>query len=87
VRQLLGSLLNLYVLAIFVRIILSWFPVRAGSALVGVYSFLASITEPVLGPARRLIPPLGGLDLSPIIVIFGIEIIGSSLLGRPVGVF
>lgn len=52
----------------------------------GIYSFLYTVTEPILGPVRRILPPLGGFDLSPIIVIFGIEILGSRILGRPIGV-
>ena len=40
----------------------------------------ASITEPVLGPARRLLPPMGGLDFSPIIVMFLIHVIRSYLV-------
>lgn len=48
-----------------------------------VYTFLYAITEPVLGPIRRVLPPLGsggmGLDLSPIIVLFGITILLSAI--------
>lgn len=79
---LICLVLSLYVLALFARIILSWFPISPGSGLAPVYSVLYSITEPVLGPVRRLLPPVGvggmGLDLSPIIVTFAI-----SLLIRP----
>jgi YggT family protein len=70
----LCALAYLYLVAIFGRIILSWFPIESGSALATVYSFLFSITEPVLGPLRRVLPPVRmgmmALDLSPIIVIF-----------------
>jgi YggT family protein len=68
-------LLNLYVLLLFGRVILSWFPLSPGSALVGVYSFLFNVTEPVLGPLRRVLPPMGGFDLSPIIIFIGVQII------------
>ena len=85
--SLLATLLTIYVYALIGRIILSWFPMRPGSPLVGIYSFLYSITEPVLGPVRRILPSFGGFDFSPMIVIFGIEIIGSAVLGRAVGVF
>ena len=67
----------------FARIILSWFPVEPGSGLASVYGFLYAITEPVLGPIRRIIPPLGmggmGLDLSPLVVFFGISILRSAI--------
>lgn len=70
---------QLYFFAIFGRIILSWFPVQSGGLVAGIFSFLYTITEPLLGPVRRAIPPLRmggmGIDLSPIIVIFGLQIL------------
>ncbi|MGH9280565.1 MAG: YggT family protein [Acidimicrobiales bacterium] len=65
-------LLQAYLIILFARIILSWFPISPGSGMSTVYGFLHTITEPVLAPLRRLIPPIGmggmGLDLSPLIV-------------------
>ena len=78
--RLLADLLQLYVYAIFGRIILSYFPIRPGSAIAPVFSFLYSITEPVLGPARRVIPSIGMFDLSPIVVIVALQIIGGVLV-------
>ena len=72
-------LLNLYVLILFAAIVLSWFPLEPGSPMASVYGFLWRLTEPLLGPIRRAIPALRigsfGLDLSPFIVILGIQII------------
>ncbi len=83
--QILCTILNLYLIALFARIILSWFPLEPGTAMASIYQFLFTITEPVLGPLRRIIPPVGGggfrLDLSPIIVLIGIQIIQSAVLG------
>lgn len=80
---LVCALLNLYLIALFARIILSWFPVTPGGALAQIFSALYSITEPVLGPIRRAIPPIGmggmGLDLSPIIVIIGMRVLAGAL--------
>lgn len=68
-----------YQLAIFAAIVLSWFPVQPGSALETVRRVLFGVTEPVLGPLRRALPPvrLGGfaLDLSPIIVLIGLQVL------------
>lgn len=81
--RIICLLLWLYVIILFARIILSWFPVEPGSGLASVYGFLYSITEPVLGPIRRVIPPMGmggmGLDLSPLVVFFGISILRSAI--------
>ena len=83
--MLLCRLIDLYVLLLFGRIILSWFPLSPGSALASVYGFLYSLTEPVLGPVRRILPPLSfggaGLDLSPIIVVFGVRLLAAVVLG------
>ena len=72
-------LLSLYLVAIFGRIVLSWFPISPDSPMAPVFSFLYNITEPVLGPIRRLLPPIGvggmGLDLSPMVVLLGIQLL------------
>ena len=72
-------LLNLYVLILLASIVLSWFPGAPGGGLSAVRNVLYQLTEPVLGPLRRAIPAvrLGAvaLDLSPLIVLFGIQIL------------
>ena len=74
---LLCTLAQLYMLALFVRIVLSWFPISPGGAMASIFSFLYTVTEPVLGPVRRAIPPVRmggmGLDVSVIIVVFGLQ--------------
>jgi YggT family protein len=72
--SLIAYLINLYVLAIFARAILSFFPISHGSPIAGVASLLYRITEPVLAPVRRALPPMGGLDLSPLVVIIGLQL-------------
>ncbi|HSL59079.1 MAG TPA: YggT family protein [Acidimicrobiales bacterium] len=73
------SLLGIYVIIVFLRIIISWFPVSGDGPVATIGGVLYTLTEPVLGPIRRALPPvrLGGmgLDLSPIIVLFGIQIL------------
>jgi len=77
--DILCVLLQLYLYALFARILLSWFPVSPGGALASINSVLYSITEPILGPLRRAIPPvrlgMAAIDLSPIIVFIGIRIL------------
>ena len=66
------DILNLLLFVILVRVVLSYVPPSPGSALVPITRFLEAITEPVLRPVRRVVPPMrvGGttVDLSPIIV-------------------
>ena len=81
--RLVCTLLQLYFIALFARMILSWFPIQPGTAMASIHQFLHRITEPVLGPIRRVIPPvrLGsmGLDLSPTLVLFGIIILQGAI--------
>ena len=76
---------QLYLIAIFARIILSFFPLAPGTAMSSVFSALYSVTEPVLGPVRRVLPPIGmggmGLDLSPMLVILVVQLLLVPLLG------
>jgi YggT family protein len=80
---MISQLISVYTLVIFVRIILSWFPSSPGGALGQVNRVLIQVTEPVLGPARRIIPSLGPIDISPIIVVVALGFVQSLL--RDVG--
>jgi YggT family protein len=68
-------LLQLYVFVLLVRIVLSWFPLEPGGAMATVNGYLRSVTDPVLDPVRRLLPRTGMIDLSPLIVLIGIQVI------------
>ena len=60
-----------YIIAVIGVIILSWFPQQPDSPLYRVFVFFRRMTDPVLQPLRRVLPPVGGvLDLSPTIVLF-----------------
>lgn len=69
---MISQLISLYTFVIFIRIILSWFPISSNGPLAQVNRVLLQITEPVLGPARRIIPNIGPLDISPIVVVFAL---------------
>jgi YggT family protein len=73
------TLLSLYSFCLLGRIVLSYFPISPGSLVAQLFSFLYTITEPVLGPVRRVMPSLGGLDLSPLVIFFGIRILQSAI--------
>ncbi len=64
-------------MVIFIRVILSWFPHNPYNPLIKI---IYQISNPILNPVRNIIPPIGGLDISPIVVIFIIQIIKNIIL-------
>ncbi|HEX2755825.1 MAG TPA: YggT family protein [Candidatus Limnocylindrales bacterium] len=73
---LVANLLQIAFLAVWLlvlgRVFLSWFD-PAGRSPVG--SFVISATEPILAPIRRVLPPTGALDLSPLVVLVVLSIL------------
>lgn len=83
VVHLLVTLAQIYSFILLGRIVLSWIPnVDRSNQIV---QLLYQLTEPVLEPVRRTIPPLGMIDLSPIIVFIGLRILQSILMGMATG--
>jgi YggT family protein len=84
ILRILAVLVEIFVVVLIVRALLSWFPVRPGSPLIPVQRALAAVTEPVLRPIRRILPPVraGGMaiDLSILVVILVAEIVVIPLL-------
>jgi YggT family protein len=72
VAELINLLLNIYFFTILIQVILSW--VNPGGYNPAI-ALLYSLNEPILSRARRLIPPISGFDLSPIVVFIGIKLI------------
>ena len=72
VKDLTGKTVWTFIGAIIIQVILSW--VAAG-AYNPVISIIYSLTDPLLRPVRSVLPPLGGLDLSPLVVIFGLNLV------------
>ncbi|MCI0424588.1 MAG: YggT family protein [Actinobacteria bacterium] len=77
--DVLDTALTLYLIAVFAWVVLSWIPMSSGHPLGKVQYYLDRIIGPVIRPIRRVIPPIrlggGALDLSPIILLIGIQII------------
>ena len=86
-RTVIGELARAYFWILIIYIVLSWFPSTGstGGALVTVRDALGRVTEPLLTPVRRIIPPfrLGGmaLDLSPIIVLVVLQVVFIRVIG------
>lgn len=71
--QFISIFLTLLGGAILIRVLLSWIPVLSRDH--PLVRLLSQMTDPVLEPARRIIPPLGGIDFSPIVVLFLIRLL------------
>ncbi len=72
-------ILGIYTLIILARIIFSWVRVEPGTPVASIYSVIFALTEPVLGPLRRAIPPMrmgmAAIDLSPLIILVGVQLL------------
>lgn len=75
--ELISLFLNVLLFSILIQVVISW--INPGTYNPAV-SLLYSITEPVLRPCRRLIPPISGLDLSPLVALIAIQLIKMLLL-------
>lgn len=80
--DLITLAIGLYMIAIVIQAIASWVsPGNYNPAL----TLLYSLTEPLLRPARRLLPPIAGLDLSPILVLLALQVTKMLLVGLVLG--
>ena len=82
--DIIGLLINLYIWVLVIGAILSWLVafdvINTRNRFVqSVGDFIYKITEPALRPIRRFIPPLGGVDVSPLVLIFALMFIQSFL--------
>jgi len=83
VLGVIGLLVNIYFFALLAMIILSW--VAPGSNHPAIY-LLSQITEPVMAPVRKALPPMGGMDFSPILVFILINVVQIALRHMAAGV-
>jgi len=75
VNEILCALITVFIVVVFARVILSWFPVRPGTGLAQLNGLLIDLTEWVLAPMRRVIPPVGMIDVSFLVLTFGLFIL------------
>ena len=76
VINIIEWLLRLLTFAIIARALLSWFSPGYNNPIVRI---LDEITDPILSPLRKIIPAFGGIDFTPIIAIFLLQILGQWL--------
>ncbi|PKB70606.1 MAG: hypothetical protein BZY87_08690 [SAR202 cluster bacterium Io17-Chloro-G6] len=83
---LIDTILTLFTIAIFARVILSFIvPLIGGRphpAIVTINSFVNQVTEPILGPIRRSLPSFGGFDFSPMAVLIIIWVLRALIVSR-----
>jgi YggT family protein len=68
--RLIATLIDLYSLVLLVTVVMSWLPVDRRNPLT---TLLDGLTEPVLAPIRRALPPMGGVDLSPMVLLIVLQ--------------
>ena len=76
IGELLIDVLYVFIIVMLIRVVFSWvspYPTNA------VTRFAYRVTEPVLAPIRRLLPPMSGIDLSPMVVMLGAYLLISVL--------
>jgi YggT family protein len=80
--QIITLLFNVFYIILFARVLLSWVRVSPYDPTWGpVIRFIHQVTEPFLAPVRRLLPSMGGLDISPIIVFFVASLLERLIIG------
>ncbi len=78
VAELLALAINIFLFSIFIQVIMSWINPMGGYH--PVMSLLYSLNEPLMRPARRLLPPISGIDLSPMLVLLGLQVLKMLLI-------
>ena len=80
--DVLTYLINLVSMLLFVRIVISWFSIGDDSSFRPIRDVVYRLTNPLLKPIRRILRPVGGLDLPVLAMIFLFQIILIPLVGR-----
>ena len=70
--MILIQIIDLYSLIVFVAIVMSWMQLPPSNPIA---QFVHALTEPVLGPLRRALPSMGGLDFSPMVLLIGLQML------------
>lgn len=74
------SAFNFYSFLILAYCLMSWFPVRSGGIMEDIAYALHTLVDPYLGFFRRFMPPMGGIDWSPVIAILVLNLLENFVL-------
>ena len=72
--MILRQIIDLYSLIVLGAVVMSWMQLPPSNPIV---QFVHAVTEPVLGPLRRALPSMGGLDFSPMVLLIGLQMLKS----------
>ncbi len=77
---LIDTIIALVIVILIVFVVISWlyaFDIisRRNSIIFSVYEFCRRLTDPILKPLRRVIPPIGGVDLSVLVLLLGLQLL------------
>ncbi len=83
--QIIHAVLGLYIVVLIVHVVISWlfaFDIvsRSNAFVSATWRFTTALTDPVLRPLRRVIPPIAGVDLSVLVLVLGLAIFRDSVL-------
>ena len=70
--RIVATLIDLYSIVVLAAVVMSWVQADRRNPIV---QWVYSMTEPVLAPIRRVLPPLGGLDLSPMVLLVVLRVV------------
>ena len=73
--QFISFLASFFDILILVRVLLSWIPIGDNATIHSIVGLIYAATEPILSRIRRILPPMGGLDLSPIVAMVLLRVI------------
>jgi len=78
--RLVDAIVQLFIVVLLVYVVISWlyaFDIvsRRNQFIQSIWEFCARVTDPVLRPLRRIIPPIAGVDLSVLVLILGIQLL------------
>jgi YggT family protein len=77
--EIVCNLITVFIVLLFARAVLSWFPLRPGGFMAQVGQFLIVLTDWALRPLRAVIPPAGMFDLSFMVLVFGLFILQGAI--------
>lgn len=73
--ELLCAFITVFIVVLMVRAVLSWFPLQPDGFLAQVNRLTIDVTEWAVAPLRRIIPPVGMIDISFLVLVFGLFIL------------